>query len=235
MSGPDAGRGPDGGEHPLDVDARFADIIAHFHDDEPTRPTVVDGYDGETADGAERTDGTDPDGGAASPVDGVRPAAADRQPPAPGAAAPGADTPRATGDLGPRADASAAAGTPERSGPPSDQVRDLAAPADLAAMRRSYEARIAAEVDRAVDGPDGGHFVPAEPPPLPRPDLPGRLAWGAVLGGPVLLLLCALFWQSVPSWVLGSIVTAIVAGFGYLVWRLPRTRDRDDPGDGAIV
>lgn len=216
MSGPDAGRGPDGGEAPLDVDARFADIIAHFHDDEPSRPTVVD--DDEGTDGPGRA--AEGDGTTAPTTERPRPGRPDRVPPAAGPHAPPTD---------------AGAAPPERSTPATDPVRDLGAPADLAAMRRSYEARIAAEVDRAVDGPDGGHFVPPEPPPLPRPDLPGRLAWGAVLAGPVLLLLCALFWQSAPSWVLGSLVTAIVAGFGYLVWRLPRTRDRDDPGDGAIV
>ena len=32
-------------------------------------------------------------------------------------------------------------------------------------------------------------FVPEEPPPIPRPDLPGRLAWGAVLLGPLALIL----------------------------------------------
>ncbi|MGJ7441394.1 hypothetical protein [Aquipuribacter sp. MA13-6] len=233
MSGPDAGRGPDGGEHPLDVDARFADIIAHFHDDEPTRPTVVDGYaDPEGTDDSTSTGSRTGEDGTASPSAGRTPPEApdrehpDREPPAPGAdaARPDAARPDAASTV-----------PPERAAPSADPVRDLSAPADLAAMRRSYEARIAAEVDRAVDGPDGGHFVPAEPPPLPRPDLPGRLAWTAVLAGPVLLLLCALLWRSVPSWVLGSIVTAVVVGFGYLVWRLPRTRDRDDPGDGAIV
>jgi hypothetical protein len=101
--------------------------------------------------------------------------------------------------------------------------------------RRAREARIEREIDRAVDGP-GSRFVPEEPPPLPRPaDLPGRLAWGAVLLGPVALVLFAMLWRTAPPWMVGTVVTAVVAGFGYLVWRLPRTRDRDDGGDGAIV
>ena len=90
-------------------------------------------------------------------------------------------------------------------------------------------------MDRAVEAASA-RFVPAEPPPLPRPaDLPGRLAWGAVLLGPVALVLFALLWRTAPPWLVGSVVTAIVAGFGYLVWRLPRTHDREDGGDGAIV
>jgi len=211
MSGPDDRRGPDGGEHPLDVDARFADIIAHFHDDEPSPPRVVDGYDDAaettgTAPAATAEDASDPSGATGHDVTGR---------PAPDEGGP------TTG--GPTTD------SPTTADPTTGPV------ADLAAMRRSYEARISAEIDRAVDGPGGGHFVPADPPPLPRPDLPGRLAWTAVLAGPGLLLLCALLWRSAPSWLLGAVVTGIVVGFGYLVWRLPPTRDRDDPGDGAIV
>lgn len=226
MSGPDDRRGPDGGEHPLDVDARFANIIAHFHEDEPIPPRVVDGYD----DAAETTGTTPPAADPAGPA-GPGPDVADRpatDPDGPTTSSPPSGSPDAAG--------------PAVTGPPQDQTgqdrrraADLGAPADLAAMRRSYEARLSAEIDRAVDGPGGGHFVPADPPPLPRPDLPGRLAWTAVVAGPVLLLLCALLWRSAPSWLLGTIVTGIVVGFGYLVWRLPRTRDRDDPGDGAIV
>lgn len=232
MSGPDDRRGPDGGEHPLDVDARFADIIAHFHDDEPSPPRVVDSYDAAEGTGTTPSDtpeGADPAGQARPDADGSdRPGTGTGSsaagPPAAGPTAAGASAagPSAAGPAGARPAARPAAG-------------DLGAPADLAAIRRSYEARMAAEIDRAVDGPGGGHFVPADPPPLPRPDLPGRLAWTAVLAGPVLLLLCALMWRSAPSWLLGTIVTGIVVGFGYLVWRLPRSRDRDDPDDGAVV
>ncbi|WP_380168590.1 hypothetical protein [Jannaschia sp. R86511] len=214
MSGPEDRRGTDGGEHPLDVDARFADIIAHFHDDEPSRPRVVDGYDDGpgSQDPAGPTDAPDanptPDGGEGAGSTGT--------------AATGATDPTRTAAPG---------------GPGPDVASSPDPEADLAALRREYEARVAAEVDRAVDGADGGHFVPDEPPPLPRPDLPGRIAWAAVLVGPVLLLLCAMLWRTAqaPSWLLGAIVTAVVAGFGYLVWRLPRSGDRDDRGDGAIV
>ena len=188
-------RRPDGGEHPLDVEAAFADIVAHFHDGEPTRPQVVDAHD--TVDVTETVE-------ASAPLDPV-----DEEPTAPAPAPP-----------------------PVLQGPPVAPVPPVA---PITESRQERLSRIEAEIERAVHGADGGHFVPPEPPPIPRPDLPGRMAWAGVLLGPVLLLLCALLWQSVPQWVVGAIVTGIVGGFGYLVWRLPRTRDRDDPDDGAIV
>lgn len=198
-------RRPDGGEHPLDVDAAFADIVAHFHDGEPSRPQVVDAHEspdaepGETA-AAATSEGDDADEYPSEATDGpVRPA----------------DPVRSTLSM-----------PPVPPFPPTPPVTE---------SRQERLSRIEAEIERAVHGADGGHYVPPEPPPIPRPDLPGRLAWLGVLVGPVLLLVCALFWQSVPQWVVGAIVTGIVGGFGYLVWRLPRTRDRDDPDDGAIV
>jgi hypothetical protein len=192
-------RRPDGGEHPLDVDARFADIVAHFHDGEPTPPQVVDDDSDLTVIGGTTGDDTLVGPGTAAPED----LPLDQL----------WDDPEPDGDV-----ATQVAPTP-----PTPESRD------------ERMARIDAEIERAVHGADGGHYVPPEPPPIPRPGLPGRVAWAGVLLGPVLLLLCALLWQGVPQWVVGTLVTGIVAGFGYLVWRLPRTRDREDPDDGAIV
>ncbi|MFC3688405.1 hypothetical protein [Aquipuribacter hungaricus] len=245
MSGPDASRGTDGGEHPLDVDARFADIVAHFHDGEPAPPRVVDDRgdgagrtgegrtgEGRTGEGrtGERSDGT------AEDADSSRGDGTDAGAPGPG---------RSSGTSLHRAEDAArgrAARVPEHG---EDAATDWAlryeqaAREELAAheerqARREREARAEAEVDAAVDR-ETHRFVPEEPPPFPRPDLPGRLAWGAVLLGPLALILFAVLWDEAPSWLVGSVVVAIVAGFGYLVWRLPRTRDREDGGDGAIV
>lgn len=224
MSGPDERRGPDGGEHPLDVDARFADIVAHFHDGEPAAPRLVeDSRSGSTATDRAAGDLGDPDAArdGTDERDDVDPAGA-------GLVGAGREGVGRESPEGRRDDAGRV--------PPEDEDSLLAElEAAERAGREARAARVSAEVDRAVDGPDS-HYVPADPPPLPRPsDLPGRLAWTAVLLGPLLLLLCALLWRSAPPWLVGTIATAMVAGFGYLVWRLPRTRDRDDPGDGAIV
>jgi hypothetical protein len=78
------------------------------------------------------------------------------------------------------------------------------------------------------------HFVPPEPPPLPRGDLQSRLAWVAVLVGPAFLLVAGLFWTGVPRLYLGLAALAFVGGFVALVMRLPTHRDEDDD-DGAVV
>ncbi len=78
------------------------------------------------------------------------------------------------------------------------------------------------------------HYLPPEPPPLPRGDLPTRLAWGGVLLGPVFLLLAGLFWRDVGRlWIVGA-ASAFVGGFIALVARLP-TSSEDDDNDGAVV
>ncbi|WP_377272022.1 hypothetical protein [Peterkaempfera sp. SMS 1(5)a] len=86
------------------------------------------------------------------------------------------------------------------------------------------------------ENPDDDHFVPPEPPPLPRTDTTGTFAWIAVIGGPVLLFFSALAWREISGWpaVLG--VTAFIGGFVTLVARMKnRDEDDDDPHGGAVV
>jgi hypothetical protein len=83
---------------------------------------------------------------------------------------------------------------------------------------------------------DHDRFVPPDPPPLPRGDLATRLAWAGVAGGPVFLLLAALFWRELPQMLLMAAVVAFIAGFVTLVLRMPRDRSSsDDDDDGAVV
>jgi hypothetical protein len=78
------------------------------------------------------------------------------------------------------------------------------------------------------------HFVPPPPPPLPRGDRVSRLAWAAVLGVPLFLVVAvALSWR-LPSWATTLAVVALLAGFATLVTRL-RGHDPHDPDDGAVV
>jgi hypothetical protein len=79
------------------------------------------------------------------------------------------------------------------------------------------------------------HFVPPEPPPLPRGDAVSRLAWGGVLGGPAFLLLMVVLQLRPATWLVALAVLSFVAGFAVLVARLPATADDRDPGDGAVV
>ena len=86
--------------------------------------------------------------------------------------------------------------------------------------------------DYEADG-DEGAFVPEEPPSLAGTDPLTMLAWLAAVGGPVALLLSAMFWRSAPLLAVLGIVAAFVLGTVYLIMKLPQDKDEDD--DGARV
>lgn len=96
---------------------------------------------------------------------------------------------------------------------------------------RGSGADIDAEIERAV--PDE-HFVPPEPPPLPRADAITWAAWLGVVGSPLLLLLLTAL--GVSSGLLATVLVAsFLAGLGVLVTRMRTQRDPFDPDDGAVV
>jgi hypothetical protein len=77
-------------------------------------------------------------------------------------------------------------------------------------------------------------YVPPVPPPLSAGGWSSFLPWAGVLGGPLVLVLAALVYPSVPSVVVVVAVAAFVAGAALVVLRLP-TRRSDDGDDGAVV
>ena len=93
--------------------------------------------------------------------------------------------------------------------------------------------------DQGEDHPDRGeHFVPPEPPPIPRGTPARRLAWAGLLGSPVVLLL-AVFVHVLVGWVVPTVLTlgaaaAFVGGFAFLVATMPRERG-DGWDDGAVL
>ncbi|MHC6594396.1 hypothetical protein [Arthrobacter sp. C152] len=117
----------------------------------------------------------------------------------------------------PPADGSAA-----RTAAPDGTARGEHAPPDDPAGPRDYE----------VDD-DGGEFIPEEPPSLAGTDPLTMLAWLAAVGGPVALLLSAMFWRSAPLLAIVGIVAVFVLGTVYLIMKLPQEKDGDD--DGARV
>jgi hypothetical protein len=161
---------------PLDVEAAFADIVAHWDDasrtpvgswpaQEDIGPTII---------GDDLTDDDDPEAGAAK----AAPAVSSYEVPL----APVGWTPRE---------------------------------------------------EATVEEPEG--FVPPEPPPLPRGDAIGWLAWAAVIGGPLFLLLASQVWSDIDRiWIMLAVL-AFIAGFATIVARLPNSRNEDDPDDGAVV
>ncbi len=83
---------------------------------------------------------------------------------------------------------------------------------------------------------DEEHFVPPEPPPLPRLDARRKLAWFGLIGCPLVLLVGAVLGVPFPGWATLLMTLAFIGGFGYLVATMPRRRDDDWPGDdGAVI
>ncbi|MFB9377704.1 hypothetical protein ACFFKU_11445 [Kineococcus gynurae] len=249
---------PDDGSGPLDVDAAFAEIVARWHDPQPSAGPVRPVH---PLAPAPTDDGGAPDarperrpGGADEPrsdPDGADPGDASARRPTPPQADPtGTDAPAAAQrpEVGrpdqPRPDQlrpdqlrpdSACTIRPARPLPPAPRedalpgrhVRPEGPPAH-ATHREDREPR----TDRdEFDWLDEG-FTPAEPAPLPR-DVLGWAAWAAVIGAPLVLLVLALTWHSVPSLLTAAIAAVFVGGFATLVVRLPSSRDDDD--DGAVV
>ncbi|MGO4385203.1 hypothetical protein [Specibacter sp. RAF43] len=95
--------------------------------------------------------------------------------------------------------------------------------------------------DQSFGGPrdyagddDEDSFVPAEPPSLSAAEPAVLLAWIGAAGGPIFLVLAAIFWRGIPLLGVIAVVLAFLVGTGYLLYRLPANRDHDD-GDGAVV
>ena len=78
------------------------------------------------------------------------------------------------------------------------------------------------------------HFTPPDPGPVLGGDPLLTMAWSAVVGVPLLLMLAVVVWRNMPTIVLQLAGVAFLAGVGLLVWRMPRDRE-DDAGPGAVV
>ncbi|MET3811187.1 hypothetical protein [Arthrobacter sp. UYEF3] len=87
---------------------------------------------------------------------------------------------------------------------------------------------------RDYEPDDGdGDFVPEEPPSLAGSDPMTVLAWLGAVGGPIALLLSAIFWRSAPLLAVAGIVVAFAASVVFLIMKLPQ--EKDDHDDGARV
>ncbi len=90
---------------------------------------------------------------------------------------------------------------------------------------RDYEA----EDDPFV--PD--EFVPDDPPSLAGADPLTVLAWLGAVGGPIALVISAMFWRSAPLTAILGMVAAFAASVIFLIMKLPGEKDEHD--DGARV
>lgn len=109
-----------------------------------------------------------------------------------------------------------------------------------AAQRQAAGGQDGPEPNGTPEGPrdyevddDGEEFVPEEPPSLAGTDPLTMLAWLGAVGGPVALLLSAMFWRTAPLLAIVGIVAVFVLGTVYLIMKLPEEKNGDD--DGARV
>lgn len=117
------------------------------------------------------------------------------------------------------------------------------APIELSAAERLTEGPPAAggaEEPAVASGPrdyepedDDGAFVPEEPPSLAGADPLTVLAWLGAVGGPIALVLAAMFWRSAPLLAILGIVVIFAASVVFLIMKLPGEKDEHD--DGARV
>jgi hypothetical protein len=86
------------------------------------------------------------------------------------------------------------------------------------------------------DNPADEHFVPPVPPPLPRLEPATKLAWIALFGGPLYLLIATAIGATISGLAAFLAVAAFVGGFVVLVLRMDNGRPPDSgPDDGAVV
>ncbi|AXJ10720.1 hypothetical protein [Arthrobacter sp. PM3] len=117
------------------------------------------------------------------------------------------------------------------------------APIELSAAERLFPGRQTAGgagEPAAASGPrdyepedDDGAFVPEEPPSLAGADPLTVLAWIGAVGGPIALVLAAMFWRSAPLLAILGIVVIFAASVVFLIMKLPGEKDEHD--DGARV
>ena len=88
-----------------------------------------------------------------------------------------------------------------------------------------------------VDDPASEHYVPPAPPPLPRLDPATKLAWLALFGGPLYLLIATATSTPISGLTAFLAVAAFVGGFVVLVLRMDNGRppDSGSDDDGAVV
>ncbi|MFI2102132.1 hypothetical protein ACH436_02480 [Isoptericola sp. NPDC019693] len=84
------------------------------------------------------------------------------------------------------------------------------------------------------------HFTPPEPEPVLSRDPLLTLAWAAVVGVPVLVVLGVVLRAAVPAlripgWSGPVAGVLFLVALGILIWRMPHRRDPDDHSTGAVV
>lgn len=86
------------------------------------------------------------------------------------------------------------------------------------------------------DAPELNHYIPPPAPPLPKFSLTTKIAWVALFGGPLYLIIATVAGWAVSGLAAFLAVAAFVGGFALLVLRMDSGPPKDrGPDDGAVV
>ncbi|MHA7154912.1 hypothetical protein [Arthrobacter sp. TMN-50] len=128
--------------------------------------------------------------------------------------------------------------------PNAPESGSAAAPEQTAEVEMSDQDRVRALFEnqprRSPGGPrdytpeetgdeDEGYYPP-EPPALGTGEPLLVLAWFGAVGGPITLLLLAMFWRAAPLTVMLGVLAIFLVSVIFLILRLPKTRDHGDNG-----
>jgi len=124
-----------------------------------------------------------------------------------------------------------------------DQPADTSPPPTPEGLAERFKSHGWSEPAPASDDPlnteatyfDEGHFIPPEPPPIDVPEPRRLIAWGGVLGAPLVMLVFVVFRLTAPEWLSFLMVCGFVGGFVYLVATMKRDDDRWPGDDGAVL
>ena len=201
-------------------DAVWLDLVARLEGrDTEASPGIPDAREpGEARDGTDAAEGPEmPDAPGASVARSVDPA--------------GAATPRPFSDFDPLG---LSAGVPIELSADERQAQSQPDGPPAAGADRAEAAPGPRDYEGTDDDPLGpGDFVPEEPPSLAGTDPLTVLAWLGAVGGPVALLISAMFWRSAPLMAILGMVAAFAASVVFLIMKLPGEKDEHD--DGARI
>lgn len=80
------------------------------------------------------------------------------------------------------------------------------------------------------DENDEGIFTPEDPVIFAGAEPKAVLAWAGAVGGPLALVLIAMFWRSAPLTAVLGLVAIFIVSVVYLISRLPQEKDETDNG-----
>lgn len=111
---------------------------------------------------------------------------------------------------------------------------DLEEPLEQPAAPDVFDPRMSDPLEEDTDE-DDDRYVPPPPEPHPPMDALSRIAWSALVGVPLVLLLAVILAWPIPQVITGVLVLGFVAALVLLLMRRGNDNRGDDPDQGAVL